>query len=97
MYALLSKRGFLTEDDLKGFAVNDGVLEQHPNRDLRKGIEVVSTGSLGHGLSIGTGMALAGKVDRKDYKVYILLSDGELNEGSTWEAVMFAGHHCLSN
>jgi len=57
----------------------------------------VPTGSLGHGLSIGTGVALAGKVDNRKYKVYVLLSDGELNEGSVWEAMMFAGHHRLNN
>ena len=96
LYAVLAERGFISKDDLNGFAVNDGVLEQHPNIDLTKGIEV-STGSLGHGLSIGTGMALAGKVDNKQHKIYVLLSDGELNEGSVWEAVMFAGHHKLNN
>lgn len=96
LYAVLAERGFISKDDLDGFATNDGILEQHPNIDLDKGIEV-STGSLGHGLSIGTGMALAGKVDKKQYRVYVLLSDGELNEGSVWEAIMFAGHHKLSN
>lgn len=95
-YAVLRERGFLSEEDLKGFAVNDGVLEQHPNRDVNRGIEV-STGSLGHGLSIGVGMAFAGKRDEKNYKVYVILSDGELNEGSVWEAVMFASHHGLDN
>ena len=95
-YAVLAERGFLTEDDLKGFAVNDGVLEQHPTRDVEKGIEV-STGSLGHGLSMGVGMALAAKRDEKDYRVYALLSDGELDEGSVWEAAMFASHHGLDN
>ncbi len=96
MYAILNERGFLSKSDLDGFAVNGGILEQHPTIDLSKGIEV-STGSLGHGLSIGTGMALAGKVDGKKHKVCVLLSDGELNEGSVWEAIMFAGHHKLNN
>lgn len=96
LYAVLAERGFITKDDLDGFAINGGILEQHPNMDLSRGIEV-STGSLGHGLSIGSGMALSGKVDNKQYKVYVLLSDGELNEGSVWEAVMFAGHHKLNN
>ena len=95
-YAVLAERGFLSEEDLKGFAVNGGVLEQHPSRDVNKGIEV-STGSLGHGLSIGVGMALAGKRDKKNYRVYALLSDGELDEGSVWEAAMFASHHGLDN
>lgn len=96
LYAVLAERGFINKEDLKGFAVNGGSFEQHPNIDLIKGIEV-SSGSLGHGLSIGTGMALAGKVDNKQCRVYVLLGDGELNEGSVWEAVMFAAHHKLNN
>jgi len=95
-YAVLAERGFLSKKDLQGFAVNDGVLEQHPNRDIKKGIEIFA-GSLGHGLSIGAGMALAAKSDRKDYEIYVLMSDGELNEGSVWEAAMFAAHHNLDN
>lgn len=96
LYAVLAQKGFLNEKCLRGFACDDGEMEQHPNRDLGKGIEI-SSGSLGHGLSIGVGMALAGKTDVKDYKTYILLGDGELNEGSVWEAVMFASHHHLDN
>lgn len=96
LYAVLAEKGFMSKNDLDNFAVNGGILEQHPNIDLMKGIEV-STGSLGHGLPIGAGMALAGKVDNKQYKIYVLLSDGELNEGSVWEAIMFAGHHKLNN
>jgi transketolase len=94
-YAVLAERGFLTDEEFGCFAVDDGVLEQHPNMEVEKGVEV-STGSLGHGLSIGTGMALAGRLDNRPYKVYVLLSDGELDEGSTWEAITFAGHHRLS-
>lgn len=96
LYVVLAENGFLSKNDLESFAVNGGILEQHPNKDLKRGIEV-STGSLGHGLSIGAGMALSGKVDKGEYKIYVLLSDGELNEGSVWEAVMFANHHKLSN
>lgn len=96
LYAVLAEKGFISENDLNGFAISGGTFEQHPTLDLKRGIEV-STGSLGHGLSIGTGMALAGKIDNKQYKVYVLLSDGELNEGSVWESVMFAGHHRLRN
>ncbi len=96
LYAVLAERGFMSKNDLEGFAVNGGILEQHPNHDLMRGIEV-STGSLGHGLSIGAGMALAGKVDGRSYNVHVLLGDGELNEGSVWESVMFAGHHKLHN
>src|SRR3989304_6147776 len=72
LYAVLYEKGFLCRENLNGFAINGGILEQHPNRNLNYGIEV-STGSLGHGLSIGGGMALAGKVDNKKYKVCVLL------------------------
>lgn len=96
LYAVLAERGFMKRKELDGFAVNDGTLGQHPDIDLTRGIEV-STGSLGHGLSIGTGVALSGNIDAAQYKVFVLLGDGELNEGSVWEAVMFAGHHKLKN
>jgi len=96
LYAVLYEAGFLTKDDLDRFAVSGGLLEQHPNKDLARGIEV-STGSLGHGLSIGAGMALAAKRDCKNYRICVLMSDGELDEGSTWEAVLFSSHHKLDN
>ncbi len=96
LYAVLAECCFISDTDLKGFALDGGVLEHHPNKDLSRGIEA-STGSLGHGLSIGAGMALSGKIDQKDYKTYVMLGDGELNEGSIWEALMFAGHHKLCN
>ena len=96
LYATLLHKGFLTNDILNGFAINGGTLEQHPTRNLGWGIEV-STGSLGHGLSIGSGMAVAGKYDKKKYRVFVLMSDGENNEGSTWEAAMFSAHHNLDN
>jgi transketolase len=96
LYAILYESGFLTKEDLDGFAVNGGILEQHPNMDLARGIEV-SSGSLGHGLSIGAGMALAGKRNGDNYRVCVLISDGELNEGSIWEAVLFSAQHKLSN
>ncbi len=96
LYAVLAEKGFIKEEDLAGFAINGGILEQHPNRDIDKGIEV-STGSLGHGLSIGAGIALGAKKDQQRTKTYVLLGDGELNEGATWEAAMFAAHHRLDN
>jgi len=96
LYAVLFEKGFLSEKDIEGFAKNGGCFEQHPNRDISKGIEV-SSGSLGHGLSIGAGMALAAKRDCKNYRVCVLISDGELNEGSIWEAVLFSAHHKLDN
>lgn len=96
LYSILAEKGFISEKCLSGFATNGGTLEHHPNKDLSKGIET-STGSLGHGLSTGAGMALAAKHEKRNHKIYVLLSDGELNEGSTWEAIMFASHHKLDN
>ena len=96
LYAVLHRRGFLTDADLDGFAVNGGTLQQHPDMNVSKGIEV-SAGSLGHGLSVGAGMAYALKKDKSKPRVFVLISDGELDEGSTWEAVLFAGHHKLDN
>lgn len=96
LYAVMAERGIIDSRTTEGFARNGGTLEQHPNKHLCRGIEV-STGSLGHGLSIGAGMALSGKVYHEKHKIYVLLSDGELNEGSVWEAVMFAAHHRLTN
>jgi len=96
LYSVMVERGVIDGETLKGFAENGGTLEQHPNKHLCPGIEV-STGSLGHGLSIGAGMALGAKVGREKHKIYVLLSDGELNEGSVWEAVMFAAQHDLDN
>ena len=96
LYSTLARRGFFSPHVLDGFGVNGGTLELHPTRDVEGGIEV-STGSLGHGLSIGAGMALAAKFDKSKRRVFALLSDGELNEGSVWEAAMFASHHKLDN
>lgn len=96
LYATLYEKNFLASGDIEGFAIDRGILEQHPKSDLTKRIEV-STGSLGHGLSIGSGMALATKVTKKSYRVFVLMSDGELNEGSVWEAVLFSSHHNLNN
>lgn len=96
LYATLAGRGFIKDTELQGFAKNNGPLEQHPNLSIKRGIEL-STGSLGHGLSVGAGMALAAKADKRGFNTYVLLGDGELNEGSVWEAVMFAGRHRLNN
>ncbi len=96
LYATLYHKGFITEDVLNGFAQNGGTLEHHPSRNVEWGIEV-STGSLGYGLSIATGMALSARLDSLRHRIFVLLSDGEMNEGTTWEAAMLAGHHGLDN
>ena len=96
LYAVLLLKGFISKKHINGFAVNGGTLEHHPTRDIKRGIEV-STGSLGHGLSIGLGMATAAKHDKASYRVFALLSDGEMDEGDVWEAAMFASHHKLDN
>jgi len=96
LYAALARRGFFHPQVLERFGINGGTLELHPTRDPAKGIEV-STGSLGHGLSIGAGMALAARRCQSSRRVFCLLSDGETNEGSVWEAAMFSAHHRLDN
>ncbi len=96
LYATLSHRGFFSREILEGFAIDGGTLEQHPTRNLAWGIEV-STGSLGHGLSIGVGMALGAKNKKQGYRTFVLMSDGECNEGSVWEAAMFAPKYRLDN
>jgi len=94
-YATLARRGYFNKEILSKYEKNEG-LPGHPTRYILPGVET-SGGSLGHGLSIAAGMAYAGKVDNKSYRVFAMLSDGECDEGSTWEAILFAGHHKLSN
>lgn len=96
LYATLAQRGFFSKDVLDGFAKNGGTLEQHPTRNISWGIEA-STGSLGHGLSMGAGMAIAAKHDQLNHRIFVLLSDGELEENSVWEAALFSSHHKLDN
>lgn len=95
LYAALAYRGFLTEDDLKTYGKAGSLLEEHPSPKL-PGVEA-ATGSLGHGLPCGTGMALAAHIRRLNYRCFVLMSDGECNEGSVWEAAMFASAHRLGN
>lgn len=95
LYAVLAERGFFPMEWLDTFYQNGSKLSGHITYGV-PGVEL-STGSLGHGLSMGCGMALAAKRDNKKYKIFVLLSDGELNEGSTWEAILFASHHKLDN
>ena len=96
LYVVLAEREFFPRGWLDDFYQNDSRLPGHATHNGVPGVEV-STGSLGHGLPIACGMALAGKRDGKSYRVFTLLSDGECDEGSTWEAVLFAPHHRLDN
>lgn len=94
-YAALAERGFFPKEWLDTYCQDGSSLSGHIACNV-PGVEV-STGSLGHGLSIGCGMALAGRQDGRGYRVFVLLSDGECDEGSTWEAALFAAHHHLAN
>ncbi|MCX5713354.1 MAG: transketolase, partial [Candidatus Omnitrophica bacterium] len=96
LYAVLADRGFFPKDELNKFGKKGSILGGHPDMHKIPGVEA-STGSLGHGFSFGVGLALAGKFDQKDYRVFVLLGDGECQEGSIWEAAMFAPQHKLDN
>jgi transketolase len=95
LYAVLADRGFITQSDLDTFSRSGSALIGHPTRAVA-GVEA-NTGALGHGLPIAAGMALAGKMDGRRYRVFTLLGDGECAEGSNWEAALFAAHHKLDN
>ncbi len=95
-YATLAEAGFFPEKILREYCKDGGRLGEHPDCGSVPGV-MVSTGSLGHGLSIGLGMALAKKLNRQKGNVFVVLSDGECNEGSVWEAAMFAAHKKLDN
>jgi transketolase len=94
LYALLADRGFFPVEELSTFCKHDSILGGHPEFGMVPGIEA-STGSLGHGLSIGVGLALAARMKGKKHRVFVVLGDGELNEGSVWEAALSAGKHRL--
>ncbi|MBT3792049.1 MAG: transketolase [Rhodospirillales bacterium] len=94
LYTTLNMRGFFPDGLLDSYAKNGSALQEHPGPACAPGIEA-ATGSLGHGLSIGIGMALSGRIQKQDYRVFALLSDGECNEGSVWEAAMFAAKQSL--
>jgi transketolase len=96
LYAILAEKGFFPEDELLKFCKRDGILGGHPEKSKIPGVEA-STGSLGHGLSIGIGFALNARLERKAYHTYVVLGDGETNEGSIWEAALCASKHKLSN
>jgi len=95
LYIVLADLGFFPESDLETLGKYQSHYIGHPTRKVN-GIEQ-NTGALGHGLSISVGISLAGKKDKKDYKVYTLLGDGELTEGSNWEAMVVASHYKLDN
>lgn len=95
LYAVFADRGFFPKEDLKTFATFGSKYIGHPTNKVN-GIEM-NTGSLGHGLGVGFGMAIAGKMDEKNYRVYVVMGDGELAEGSVWEAAMAGSHYQLDN
>lgn len=96
LYAVLAEKGFFDKSELSTLRKINSNLQGHPNMNETPGVDM-STGSLGQGLSAANGMALAGKLDKKDYRVYALLGDGELEEGQVWEAAMTAAHYKLDN
>lgn len=95
VYAVLCDLGFITKEEFMTYDKNGSILPEHIHKEV-PGVEA-STGSLGHGLPISAGFALSFKNDNKNNMVYTIMSDGELNEGSNWEAIQFAAHHKLSN
>ncbi|MDO5559321.1 MAG: transketolase [Oscillospiraceae bacterium] len=95
LYSVLSEKGFFPKEELKSLRHIGAMLQGHPCIKI-PGVDM-SSGSLGQGISVACGMALAGKTDNADYKVYTILGDGELEEGEVWEAAMFAAHNKLDN
>ena len=95
IYVLLAEKGFFPDSELGKFCQHNGILGGHPDHKV-PGIEA-STGSLGHGLSIGIGMALNAKYEKASHRTFVIVGDGESNEGSTWEAALCAGKHKLDN
>lgn len=96
LYSTLAKAGFFPEEELTTYMQPLSRLNGHPNRVKIPGVET-NTGPLGHGLPVAVGIAIAGQIDRADYRVFVITGDGELQEGSNWEAAMTAGHRKLSN
>jgi transketolase len=96
LYAALAECGYFPVEELSTLRKLDSRLQGHTDRTLTPGVEM-SAGSLGQGLSYGIGIALAGRLDKRDYRVYVLLGDGECDEGQVWEAAMFAPHHRMDN
>jgi transketolase len=96
VYAALAERGFISLEMLRTHYMNGSKLSGHVSHKGIPGVEL-STGSLGHGLGVGCGMAYAAKLGKHEHRVFVLMSDGECDEGSNWEAIQFAGHHRLGS
>lgn len=96
LYAILADKGFFPKEDLKTFCDFNSYLGGHPEYGKVPGVEA-STGALGHGLSIGVGMALSARIKNKNWRTFVIMGDGEINEGAVWEAAMAAGKHRLSS
>ena len=94
LYAVLADHGYISKSELKGYCTFESKLGGHPERATLPGVEF-STGSLGHGLSVGIGMAMACRLKGEHWRTYVLIGDGELNEGSNWEGAMHASQHQL--
>lgn len=96
LYAVLAKKGYFPKEELKTLRKLGSFLQGHPDMKKTPGVDM-STGSLGQGLSAANGIAIAGKLDKKDYRVYTIIGDGELQEGQIWEAAMSSAHYKLDN
>ena len=96
LYSILADKGFFPQKTLQTFCQHDSILGGHPEYGMVPGVEA-STGALGHGLSIGVGLSLAARIKNQNWRTFVAMGDGEINEGSVWEAAMAAGKHKLSN
>lgn len=96
LYTALALRGFFPEEELLTFAANESRLGGHPNRRKTPGVET-NTGPLGHGLPVSVGMATGARLSGADWQTYVVVGDGEMQEGSNWEAIMYAAHRGLDN
>ena len=96
LYTAMALRGYFDISEIKSFRHLGALAQGHPDMKTMKGIDM-SAGSLGQGFSCACGMALAGKIDNKDYRTYVMIGDGESQEGQVWEAIMFAAHYKLDN
>lgn len=96
LYSILADKGFFPKDEFDSFCKSTSFLGGHPERNKAEGVEA-STGALGHGMPMGVGMALAARIRKQNYRVVVVMGDGEINEGSVWEAALSASKHKLSN